>query len=48
MKLADDQARARLVAHDHGILCTVQAERGVDAVLVVRMVGITAWAAAEG
>src|SRR5688500_10805673 len=35
MKLAEDDARARLAAHDHGVLCTVHAERGVDAVPVV-------------
>jgi PPOX class probable F420-dependent enzyme len=35
MRLADDEARARLAAHDHGILSTVHAERGVDAVPVV-------------
>ena len=35
MRLADDEARARLAAHDHGILCTVHPERGVDAVPVV-------------
>jgi PPOX class probable F420-dependent enzyme len=35
MKLADDEARARLAAHDHGVLCTVHPERGVDAVPVV-------------
>ncbi len=35
MRLASDEALARLVAHDHGILCTVHAERGVDAVPVV-------------
>jgi hypothetical protein len=34
MKLADHEARARLESHDHGILCTVHAERGVDAVPV--------------
>ena len=34
MRLADSDARARLAAHDHGILCTVHAERGVDAVPV--------------
>ena len=34
MRLAEDDARARLAAHDHGILCTVHAERGVDAVPV--------------
>lgn len=35
MKLAAHDARARLAAHDHGILCTVHAGRGVDAVPVV-------------
>ena len=35
MKLALEEARARLAAHDHGILCTVHAARGVDAVPVV-------------
>jgi PPOX class probable F420-dependent enzyme len=35
VRLAPDQALARLVAHDHGILCTVHAARGVDAVPVV-------------
>lgn len=35
MRLAEGEARARLAAHDHGILCTVHAERGVDAVPVV-------------
>lgn len=35
VKLQADEAQARLVAHDHGILCTVHAERGVDAVPVV-------------
>jgi hypothetical protein len=35
MKLPEDEARARLVAHDHGILCTVHPERGVDPVPVV-------------
>jgi hypothetical protein len=34
MMLGDDEALARLAAHDHGILCTVHAERGVDAVPV--------------
>ena len=34
MRLALDEARARLAAHDHGVLCTVHAERGVDAVPV--------------
>jgi PPOX class probable F420-dependent enzyme len=35
MRLAEHEARARLAAHDHGILCTVHAGRGVDAVPVV-------------
>jgi len=35
MRLAEDEARARLAAHDHGVLCTVHARRGVDAVPVV-------------
>lgn len=34
MKLTGDEARARLVAHDHGVLCTLHPERGVDAVPV--------------
>lgn len=35
MKLPDDEALARLVAHHHGVLCTLHTERGVDAVPVV-------------
>jgi PPOX class probable F420-dependent enzyme len=35
MRFAPDEARVRLATHDHGILCTVHAERGVDAVPVV-------------
>jgi Pyridoxamine 5'-phosphate oxidase len=35
MRLTAAQARARLAAHDHGVLCTVHGERGVDAVPVV-------------
>jgi hypothetical protein len=35
MRLTEAEARARLVAHDHGVLCTVHAARGVDAVPVV-------------
>jgi PPOX class probable F420-dependent enzyme len=38
MRLADDEARARLGSHDHGILCTVHASRGVDAVPVAFVV----------
>lgn len=34
MRLAHHEAQARLAAHDHGILCTVHAARGVDAVPV--------------
>jgi hypothetical protein len=35
MKLAEEEGRARLAVHDHGILCTAHAARGVDAVPVV-------------
>ena len=35
MRLAEGEARSRLAAHDHGILCTLHPERGVDAVPVV-------------
>ncbi len=35
MRLARGEARSRLEGHDHGILCTVHAARGVDAVPVV-------------
>ncbi len=35
VKLTNDDARARLADHDHGVLATVHAERGVDAVPVV-------------
>ena len=38
MRLTEEEARARLAAHDHGILCTVHAERGVDAVPVAYVV----------
>jgi hypothetical protein len=34
MRLSDREARVRLAAHDHGILCTMHASRGVDAVPV--------------
>jgi hypothetical protein len=34
MRLAENEALARLAAFDHGVLCTVHAERGVDAVPV--------------
>jgi PPOX class probable F420-dependent enzyme len=34
MRLSDDEARARLAAHDHGILGTIHADRGVDVVPV--------------
>jgi PPOX class probable F420-dependent enzyme len=35
MRLSEKEARTRLAAQDHGILCTVHPERGVDAVPVV-------------
>jgi hypothetical protein len=35
VKIPYQAARARLVAHDHGILCTLHPERGIDAVPVV-------------
>ena len=35
MRLAEDEARSRLASLDHGVLCTVHATRGVDAVPVV-------------
>ena len=38
MRLAENEARARLAAFDHGTLCTVHAERGVDAVPVTYVV----------
>ena len=38
MRLAEDEARARLAAHDHAVLCTLHAERGVDAVPVAYVV----------
>jgi hypothetical protein len=38
MRLSEDEARARLEALDHGILCTVHAARGVDAVPVAYVV----------
>jgi hypothetical protein len=38
MRLGEDEALARLAVHDHGILCTMHAERGVDAVPVAYVV----------
>ncbi len=38
MRLAHGEASARLAEHDHGILCTVHAVRGVDPVPVVFVV----------
>lgn len=32
MRLSPDEARARLAAHVHGVLCTVHSERGPDPV----------------
>jgi len=43
MRLAEHEAHARLAAHDHGILCTVHAERGVDAVPVAYVVDVDGW-----
>src|SRR5208282_169132 len=40
MRLADHEALARLAAHDHGILCTLHAERGIDAVPVVYVLDV--------
>lgn len=34
-RLSEDEALARLSVHDHGVLCTLHPERGVDAVPVV-------------
>lgn len=34
MKLTQHAATARMTAHDHGILCTLHADRGADAVPV--------------
>lgn len=34
MRLAEDQALARMRSSDHGVLCTLHAERGADAVPV--------------
>ncbi len=38
MRLTDGEALARMAAHDHAILCTTHAERGVDAVPVAFVV----------
>ena len=38
MRLDEHEARARFVAQDHGILCTVHTVRGVDAVPVAYVV----------
>lgn len=35
MRLSPDEARARLAAHVHGVLCTVHSERGPDPVPAV-------------
>ena len=35
MRLATDEALARLGLRDHGVMCTIHAERGIDAVPVV-------------
>lgn len=39
MRLGDEDARARLLANDHGVLCTLHPERGADAVPVVYALG---------
>jgi hypothetical protein len=43
MRLTATEALSRLAGHDHGILCTVHAERGVDAVPVVYVVDEEGW-----
>lgn len=43
MKLEAAEARARLAAHDHGVLCTVHPERGVDAVPCVYAMDEHGW-----
>ncbi|HZB19121.1 MAG TPA: pyridoxamine 5'-phosphate oxidase family protein [Blastococcus sp.] len=43
MRLTATEARARLAAHHHGVLCTVHAERGVDAVPVVYALDEDGW-----
>src|SRR5690606_8750369 len=35
MRLTETEARARLLGHHHGVLCTLHPQRGVDAVPVV-------------
>jgi PPOX class probable F420-dependent enzyme len=35
MRLSTTEARAQLAAHDHGVLCTLHPQRGIDAVPVV-------------
>ena len=35
MKLTEEAAMTLLAAHDHGVLCTLHADRGIDAVPVV-------------
>ena len=40
MRLTDHEALARLAARDHGILCTLHAERGIDAVPVVYVLDV--------
>lgn len=38
MRLDESEALTRLVRHDHGVLCTVHPDRGVDAVPVAYVV----------
>ncbi len=39
MQISHDDALARLIAHDHGVLSTLHPERGVDSVPVVYAAG---------
>lgn len=43
VRLDDGEARARLAANVHGVLCTVHPERGVDAVPVVYAADADGW-----
>ena len=43
MRLTATEAWERLASRDHGVLCTVHAERGVDAVPVVYAVDEDGW-----
>ena len=43
MRLDEAEARSRLVAHVHGVLCTLHPERGVDAVPCVYAADTGGW-----